>query len=146
MSQSERKPQEYDYSVITPDTDPKKSVICKKGPYEVEFTLEEIEKNQNELSKMKREAQGKLEVESAVMQNVAHFYPAVLELSEEVLHAAWMYSKAKTSVAKAEGVIKSCEDELSRILEEKEYIMEKLGFVKSDVVASEEPNPLPPTE
>lgn len=96
-----------EYSIKTPNADPKEVVIESRGSV-VSFTLRELEQNMNALAKNKKEVEGKRTLEAARMKNVEDHHPFVLKMSGEDLVAAHMYQEAKADV-------KMCDDKLKEI-------------------------------
>lgn len=121
----------YEYVIKEPNDDIMNAVIEKSGHSSTEFTISDIENMQNQISKTLREAKAKLEIESAIVNNVEENHDYVKAMDDKVLYTVWMYWKAKEAARKCKELIEECEKGLVERHAEKEYIMNKLGFVKT---------------
>lgn len=77
----------------------KDRTIMKFGDV-VEFSMNDIEKNFLDFRKFKKEQEAQIAHQEAIMKNVEHFHPFVLEMSEQDLLTAWMYKEAKGNLEK----------------------------------------------
>lgn len=125
----------FTYTVKEDSDVVEKKVIEKRGEYAVQFSLEDITKQQQELSKMKKEAEGTLALHGQLISNYVENHPALKEFSDEVLHRVYLYYRSILQQKKAEATIKACAEELDNIQKEKEHIISLLGLVPSTVEA-----------
>lgn len=95
------------YKIQTPSEDPKQSVIEKSGDV-YHFTLRDLEVNQQQLGKGKKEVEAKRLYESARMTNVAEHHPEIPKMDPEERFAAFMYCEA-------EAFVKACDKKLEEI-------------------------------
>jgi len=105
----------------------KDRTIMKFGDV-VEFSMNEIEKNMSDFNKFKKEQEAQKAHQEAIMKNVEHFHPFILEMSEQDLLTAWMYKEAKGILEKSnknlEVVDKAIADLESEFTQIKEQIPE----------------------
>lgn len=118
---------ETQYQVSEPNSDYKKAIIKKTAVGTVEFSIEQIEKGQDEFSKRKRELQAELELEQAKLKNVEENHPWVLEMEEDKLFVAFFYMDIKNTMKAKQTSIDSLIDKLDRAQKEKEAIIEAVG-------------------
>lgn len=111
--------------IVFPDM--KSRTIVKTGDV-VEFTMNEVEVNNEQLEKLKKELTAQIAHEKAVMENIEHFHKFVTEMSDEDLLTAWMYKESKGKVTlltpKLEDVEKVLDESYKEIEEIKNQIPE----------------------
>lgn len=95
------------YAVSEKNADPKQAVIEKSG-HVIHFTIAEIEQNDADLEKSRKEVAAKKNYEEARITNVTEHHPKILELTGEELMAAYIYQEAKS-------MVKACDDKLAEI-------------------------------
>lgn len=95
------------YSIKEANDDIKQAVILKSG-HEIEFTLGDVEYNQAQLLKSKKEVTATLNHHSIIVENVLKFNDFIKDLTDEQIHAVHMYHQSKT-------ITKTCEDKLAEI-------------------------------
>lgn len=108
--------------------------IIEKTGHAIQFTLQDMERNEQDLEKFKRECEATANNRKLTIENIESFHPFVTELSEEDLHTAFMYYKAKEDykayTSKLEEVLKV----LGESYKEKAEIKGQLGIVDEPVV------------
>lgn len=95
------------YTIKESNEDIKKAVIVKTG-HEVEFTLENVEFNESDLLKIKKEIEATKKHHTIVVDNVNEHNPFVKDLTDEQKHAVNM-------LYKSEEVVKQCVEKLAEI-------------------------------
>jgi len=125
--------QEFNYKIVDPHEDHNKAVIEKSGTFAEQFTLEQVEKKQNEWSTEKRQLTAQLEVEQTAVDNITHHHPFVLEMSEEDQYTVYLYYETMMKVATLKKQIEMRVNALDMYQKEKEKIMDVLGFTKTQV-------------
>ena len=93
--------------------DVKDRIIEKYGEV-LEFSLNDIEYNYKELLKNKKEFEAKRVYENAKKENIEHYHPFVLEMSEEDLHIAHMYKESSSWVGICDSKLKEIEEQLEK--------------------------------
>lgn len=126
----------FAYSIKEAGTDIENQVIEKRGEYAVQFTLADVTKQQNELSKMKREAAATKELHEKYIENYLANFPAMKELPEEQLHRIFLYYKSVLQVKKADATIKAATEELDNMQKEKEHIYATLNITPSPITSA----------
>ena len=116
------------YKVIEPNEDFTKAKIEKTSLESVSFTIEDLNKYQNDYSTKKRELTAQLEVEEATVKNVEINHPFVLDMSEEDLYTAWFYMDSKNKASATKKLVDEYSAALSRYQTEKEAIYSALAF------------------
>lgn len=120
------------YQLLEPNDDYRKAIIEKEEWGKVRFSIEDVEKYQNKYSEMKRTLAAQAEIEKAKMDNVISNHPFVKDMSEEDRFTVWFYMDAKKKFDDNEKQIDELLAALKEYADEKEVIMEQLGFVKTD--------------
>ena len=105
-----------------------KDAIIEKTGHSIQFTLQDMERNEQDLNKFKKECEATANNRKLTIENIESFHPFVTELSEEDLHTAFMYYKAKEDykayTSKRDEVVKV----LNESYEEKVEIKKQLGI------------------
>jgi len=83
------------FKVVDRKAEDKLDYVIKKTNFSVDFTLREMHNDMEYNKRMKRELEGKLQIESATMENVKRNHPYVLEFDDEKLAAIYIYFKSK---------------------------------------------------
>lgn len=117
----------------------KDRIIIKSGDT-VEFSMAQVEKNMADYLKFKKEREAQIAHEEAIISNVEHFHPFVLEMSDQDLLTAWMYKESKGKLerekkhlAVVNEAISSLEDEIRQIKEQiPEFTQEVLSETKEE--------------
>jgi tRNA(Ile2) C34 agmatinyltransferase TiaS len=86
------------FKVVDRKAEDKLDYVIKKTNFAVDFTLREMHNDMEYNKRMKRELEGKLQIESATMENVKRNHPFVLEMDDEKMAAVYIYFKSKCEV------------------------------------------------
>ncbi len=105
-----------------------------------EFSLREVENDIAYLKKTQKELEGQIHLEEAKKQNIAHFHPKVLTLSEEDMQATYLYQKSVSFVKIGLDKLKEVMDQLAQYDQEKQAIKEQTGlFIEPSAAAQTAP-------
>ncbi len=72
--------------------------VIKKTGFAVDFTLRDMQRDMDYNQRMKRELEGKLQIEKATMTNIERNHPFVLEFDDDKMAAIYLYFKSKCEV------------------------------------------------
>lgn len=114
----------------------KKSII-ERGNITNEFTLEDIENHQTDLDKQEKETVAQIKLSSAVVENVERNHPTVSKMSDDQLSAAHYLFETKTILSKSNTSLKSIRATKKKYKEVVDTIMDKFGFVKTNLEKDE---------
>lgn len=117
-----------------------KDRIIEKTGDTVEFSMNEVEKNMSDFIKYKKEQEAQVKLSEATIENVEHFHPFVLEMSEQDLLTAWLYKETKGKLEQykknldvVDEAITNLEDEIAQIKEQiPEFTAEVLPEAKEE--------------
>lgn len=109
--------------VVIPEV---KDRIIEKTGHVTEFTLRAVEENMAIVDKNIKEIVAKRDHEDAKMQNIQHFHPFVLEMSDEDLLTAWLYQEAR-------GIVQLCDTKLAEINEQREKDLAEIAEIKAQI-------------
>jgi HAMP domain-containing protein len=124
----DQQPHQPAYQVVQPNDDYKQSVIEKKYLKTATFTLAEVEKHQATLAKVKKELEGQITVDKAMMQNVIDYHAAVGALSDEDLAGAAIYYEAKRRITENTSSLETVSKQIADYETEVPQIMKAVGF------------------
>lgn len=122
-----------DFKIKKNNKDFKKAII-ERSNLTNEFTLEEIEIHEAELNKNTRELEAQVRITTAVLKNVETNHPVISKMSDEALSVASYLFEARQTLKKSEAQLKSIKATKKKYGEVKNVIMQKFGFVESDVL------------
>lgn len=114
----------------------KKSII-ERVNLTNEFTLEDIENHKAELDKMERELTAQIRVSNAAKENVERNHAFISKMSDEQLSVAHYLFETKDIIRKSEAKLKEVKATKKKYNEVLKVVMEKFGFVESNVMADE---------
>lgn len=90
----------YQYKIISKGGSPTEPIakeqdwVIEKTGGTVEFTLNDIKKDIENMKKIKTEMEAKAKIEGAMMENVATNYPDVPKIDEKIRVAVFLYQKS----------------------------------------------------
>lgn len=103
-------------------------IVFEKSNFTYEFTKSSLIESILHIRKIKRQMESQISLNSAEMENIAHFHPFVKDMSEEDLQVAFLYERSlatkKEAAKKLEEAIKAEEEEMATIAK----IEEQLGI------------------
>ena len=114
-----------EYKIIEESADVNTIVIEKSG-LTATFTLQDIENHIAYLNKTKREIEGKILIDTAGCTNIENNNEWIKEMTEEELHACFLYFQSKATVVKGNEKLEEIENALKEYADEKIIINEKL--------------------
>lgn len=118
---------QHKYTIETENKeDPKASIIVKSN-VDVKFTLNELEANEREYTKMVRQLKAQKELADAKMKNIEEHHPFVMDLSEEQAFTVHMYQEARAMSRVCGQKLPEYEAELEYIAAEKVEIAKQIG-------------------
>lgn len=100
--------------------------VIEKTGHVTEFTMKDVDESMLIVDRNIKELQAKRDVEDAKMQNIQHFHPFVLEMSDEDLMTAWLYQESK-------GMKELCDNKLKEIIEQKEKDLAEIAEIKAQI-------------
>ena len=115
-----------------------KHSIIERSNMVNEFTLGDIEASELQLQRAKTEMEAQKGLCEKTCENIARNHKEVSELSDELLHHAWMYQENKTVVDDATAKLVEIDEQLEHYKEMTDIIYEVGGFVKSDVIEEQD--------
>lgn len=123
------------YKIKGEYTDIKDATIEKTG-HSNEFSMRDIERENEQVDKIVRELQGQIKLEIAKLTNIEENHAIVKTLDDKDLFACAMYGESKLLKIKSEEKLKSIEEHKEKNLEEIEII--KLQIPELNVIESPE--------
>lgn len=129
------------------DTDARLTVVEKHG-LTAFITLKECEDTLAQYNRDQKELVGQKIIEDAKAQNIQHHNPWLNDLSEQQLHAAYMYFEAMAKSKTCDVKIQDYKMAINAYELEKRELCDFLGYVPTDLaaqktVADSEPAPEP---
>jgi hypothetical protein len=118
----------YTYQETNQEPEDFKDKVIVKTGHTVEFSLRNMEENEEYLKKKITEMKGTAENRRAVMKNVENYHDIVKTLSEQDRIAVHMHRHAEIEALAIEEKLKEAEDMLAKSLEEKEEIKKQLNI------------------
>jgi seryl-tRNA synthetase len=100
--------------------------IIEKHGGVTKFTLSDLTSNIEAIEKLKIEVDAKIKHEEAVIENIKHFHPHIVEMSEQDLLTAWMY---KESTGNHKMYSEKMEEVNSALNEDKDQLKEILAQI-----------------
>ena len=114
-----------------------KQSIIERSNLTNEFTLADIENHKAELEKMQRELTAQIRVSNAAKENVERNHKFVSKMSDEQLSAAHYLLETKDIIRKSEAKLKEVRATKKKYDEVITVVMDKFGFVESNVLEDE---------
>ena len=102
--------------------------------YSSKFTISDIEANQKELQRVKKELTSQKKLCEATCKNIETNHKFVKALTDEQTHHVWMYQENKVVVDDSKAKLKEVDEQLKEYDEITKTIYEVGGFVASAVV------------
>jgi DNA-binding transcriptional MerR regulator len=116
------------YTISEKAENDKDSVIKKVYTKDTEFTISEVKSHMEKLTTMKKEMVAKRGVDNATAENVLHFNPEIELMTDEKLHAIFMYWQSKQSVKRLDTQVEEINKQLEKYQEEVEHIVTTLNL------------------
>lgn len=126
------------YAITKKEKDWKRSVIQRTSPRIIEVTVADIEDAKNKMSVAKREAQANAEMQQARVDNILAFNKFISKMSDEKVHAVWLYYEALKKKKEYEATRDELVEKLDNYQTELEHIIKTVGPVDSDAWISNE--------
>jgi len=108
--------------------------IIRRNNLSNEFTMVDVEHAVVELEKLNKEATSQIGLSGNMMKNIKDNNKFINNLSEEQIHAVWMYFENAQIVAVAGNKQKEIRKQLITYKKLKDMIYHKFGFVESNVL------------
>lgn len=116
------------YSIKPPEAEGQEEKVVKVGhPYE--FTATQVRDNMLNLNKTIKELAAKAEYEKAVLLNIEHHHPAVLNLPPETVAACKLYLESKLMLEKVQAALTATEETVAKHMAEIAEIAKQTGKV-----------------
>jgi hypothetical protein len=128
-----------EYKIIE-ESDNVNTIVIEKSGLTATFTLQDIENHIAYLNKTKREIEGKITIDSAGCTNIENNNEWIKEMTDEEIHACYLYFQSKATVIKGNEKLEEIESALKEYADEKVIINEKLCLDQRKPVEVETPS------
>lgn len=122
----------FTYKIKEENEDFTKSII-EKGNITVDFTITDMDKEQEALSKYLKEFRANQTVKKTTIENIEEFHPFVKDFNKQQLFTIALYQEAKNAFEQYEEKIQEFEKQLSESRSETLEILRQVGISKTQI-------------